>query len=688
MVHQIGALLQHAPLVTLTGSGGVGKSRIAAHLGELSDDCRVVDGGDLLATDLTGRRGLLILDNLDRVVGPARAVVLALLGAEPELRILATSRERLNVDGEHVVPVPPLSTSDSVRLFIELATAAGATTAAAADLGTLERLSRNLDGLPLAVKLAAGRARTLPLDQLIARTADRFTLLGELDDTVGLSYELCTGTEQAVWRAASVFTGSFTLEAVEHVAAGTGDVLDAVDGLVNKSVLTMHDGRFHMLGTVRGYGARRLAGEERTRHRDYHRGLLDRAATGWFGPDEVAVMTAVHRELPDITAAVGHSLAIGDHRDARRMVRDLVRTRAPFFSGSLDAVAELLRQVIDASVPTIRDDEDAADLAATMATAGWVAATRGRHRTSGTLLAAAHALLHDRDLPISAPVLFAEAGAEVLLHGTRKPIGQLAAARELFAGPQVAGDRHMTTMMLTIATVLAGESETVAEAGREHLRQAEEAGAPWAVSWARWASAQAALRDGRLDEALALVTRCLREQHVMGDRWGRTWSLEALAVILAARLGTGDDATAGAHRAAWLLGAARARHQQQGVTVAGLGPFARLRDRAHARIVEVIGEDTTVREYAGGAKSTDADAVRVALGEPVSRRASAKANPGGLTNRELDVVTCIAEGMTNPQIAVQLHIAPRTVDTHVLAIGRKLGLPNRVAIAVWAVTRH
>ncbi|MBO3741720.1 LuxR C-terminal-related transcriptional regulator [Actinoplanes flavus] len=601
--------LRRTRLLTLTGPAGVGKSRLAQRAAVRLGRVRYADLAtgtppwahlaaalgipdhdtahpDAIFAHLAGLPTVLILDSCDALDGAAE-VTTALLRAAPGLRILATARQRLGIDGEYALPVPPLVSPDAVRLFLDLAEAGGVAATALTDQPAVERLCTELDGLPLAIKLAAARARTMSLTELTERATDRFTLLPGLRAAVELSYRQCTPAEQRRWADCAVFAAPFT------AAAAAADL----DGLVDKSVLTAatdtHPARFTMLRTLRAYGLEQLGDQAtaaRDRHRDHYRAWLAEAADGWFGPQEAHVLATVRDELPDILAAIDHSHATGAHDDADTLARDLLRTRAPFVSGRLD-------------------DLDPAT---------------------------AWAVLRD--------------------------------------------DPHTGPLTAAISAAFTGAPDARALA-TACLHRAETAGAPVAHSWALWAGALAAHRAGDHDTATALMTACLGIQRRVDDRWGQAWSIELAAWILAARC----DDTEQAGRAAWLLGAAHARHRQLGVDLTGIRPLDDARAQAHARIETVLGADTAAAEHAAGVQGHD-HALRIALGEPISRRASAPPG-GGLTTREQEIAGLVAEGLTSARIGARLRISARTVDTHIRNIGAKLGLTNRAAIAAWASSR-
>jgi predicted ATPase/DNA-binding CsgD family transcriptional regulator len=717
-----GGLLRRTRLLTLTGTGGVGKTRLATRHAAAHDTTCHADltalhdpgphhlwahlalalgihhhgaaGPGVVLTHLAQRPTLLILDACDHLVGQAAAVATHLLRAAPRLRILATSRQRLGVDGEHTLAVPPLNRTDTARLFTELAAAHGVLPAALSNRHAVDELCRHLDGLPLAVKLAAGRARTMSLPELIDRIGDRFSLLSALERVVDLSYDRCTPDEQALWAATSVFAGPFTMTAAAAVA-GPGDVAAAIEGLVDKSVLTAatdtSPARFGMLDTLREYGLRRLPDESkaRDRHRDHYRDWLNRAARDWFGPAELQIMDAVRRELPDIITAVDHSLATGAVTDARALCRDLARTRAPYFWGFLDlARTQLMRALPGDGDPTgPGDPTDRTDHAATAAAAGWIAATQGRTSTARDLLAPV------RDIP-TPPVQFATAASSLMLDGDPTAVEHLARLRDRLTG----ADRHMTTMMWAIGAALAADTTAPAV----YLAEAEAAAAPWAISWALWSCALAAHRNDDDTRATALIGRCLRLQRTMDDQWGQTWSIELAAWILTGTCtdtgphptGTRDSTGRGlagdndgshitaARRAAWLLGAAHARQRHLGVDLHGMRPLADGHTRTRTRLDALLGAPTTGQEFTAGQQG-HTHALRIALNEPTPRRASAPAG-GGLTTREQEIARLVADGLTSPQIAARLRISARTADTHIRNIGGKLALPNRAAIAAWA----
>ncbi|HET9379694.1 MAG TPA: AAA family ATPase, partial [Streptomyces sp.] len=336
----LAAALGTARLVTVTGTGGIGKSRLAARAAarcgppdgvwraELAPvrDPEFVDHAVVAALGLTdhtarparetllghlaGRRALLVLDGFEHLVDPCAELVTELLRRLPELRVLAVSRRALALAGERVVPLAPLGEDEAVELFRVRAAQQGVEVA---DGPRVREVCRRLEGIPLAVELAAGRLGALSPEQLLDRLDDRFLLLtGDgrgalprhraLRTAIGWSHELCTPRERLLWARLSVFPGPVELSAAEYVCTGDGlaaeEVLDVLSALLAQSVVTREEGpagvRYGMLDTVRAYGAQWLeatgdAERMRRRHRDWCVGLATACELEWFSPSQAEV---------------------------------------------------------------------------------------------------------------------------------------------------------------------------------------------------------------------------------------------------------------------------------------------------------------------------------------------------------------------------------------------------------------
>ncbi|MFI9836257.1 ATP-binding protein [Nonomuraea sp. NPDC051941] len=364
---EVRRLLGSARLVTLTGTGGVGKTRLAlaaaaasarafpggvwlVDLAPVRDPALVaeaaavalgvVDQGtrpvlELLAAHVSERRLLMVLDNCEHLVEACAQLAQRLLPAAAEMRILATSRETLQLTGEHVIVVAPLAQEEAIELLVQLETGRGAAGFQLTEVNqaAIHRLCADLDGLPLAIELAASRLRTLAVEPVVERLKDRFALLAAgsraarphqrtLRAAIDWSWELCSPTERLLWSRLSVFAGSFTLEAAEGVCAderlAADEVLDVLDRLVAQS-LVEHAGteqwpRYRLLETVRQYGWEHLAagGEDQwlwQRHRDFFLALAERCHQDWFGPRQAEILARLHADHSNLMAALEYRQA-------------------------------------------------------------------------------------------------------------------------------------------------------------------------------------------------------------------------------------------------------------------------------------------------------------------------------------------------------------------------------------------
>lgn len=370
--------LSSSRLVTVTGVGGVGKSALALQaarerephfpdgvwlvdVGEMREGSmlagvaaatlRIVDQSARPVTEtmleaLADRATLLLLDNCERAVDDTAEFVQTLLEGCPRLRVLATSRELLGVGGESVLPLAPLpcppthqltsvaalSEYDAVALFVERArTAKPAFSLTQRNASAVAKICAQLDGLPLAIELAAARLSAMSVDQIAERLSDRFRLLTRgrrgaptrqqtLSWCIDWSFDRCTPTEQRLWKQLSVFDGSFELKAAHDVCeqgVSRDDLLDDLCALVDKSVLIRTDDedavRFQLLGILREYGKSRLDTADdyaalQRRHLDWYRRLAHQAGNEWFGAEQVAWIRRLRPEMPNIQEALQFGL--------------------------------------------------------------------------------------------------------------------------------------------------------------------------------------------------------------------------------------------------------------------------------------------------------------------------------------------------------------------------------------------
>lgn len=391
---QVTALLGAHRLVTLTGPAGVGKTRLAllvatAQAGLFPDGARLAElapiGPGLVADTLAralgliprpgwslpdilrevadGMRCLLVADNCEHVVGEAAEIVAGLLTTGGQLRVLATSREPLGVPGEVIYQVPPLpvpaardsgraataGTYDAVRLFADRAAAASpGFTLTDSVAPAVAALCQRLDGLPLAIELAAARTRSFEPAELVRHLDQRFELLSAgprtaaprhrtLRGAIDWSYELLEEDERALFGRLGVFPADFDFEAVQSVCGpddpGSRPVLMLLPALVDKSLVTATGrgtGRYRLLETIRAYAAGQLAGSAtgtaiRREHAGHYLALAEQAARQLRTPDQRAWLGRLTTEQPNLRAALEHSITAGHIESAWRLISSLQR---------------------------------------------------------------------------------------------------------------------------------------------------------------------------------------------------------------------------------------------------------------------------------------------------------------------------------------------------------------------------
>ncbi|MFD9710188.1 BTAD domain-containing putative transcriptional regulator [Streptomyces sp. NPDC060006] len=669
-------LLDSARLVTLTGPGGVGKTRLAlraaaeaswafphgAWLADLAPltEPRLLEravaealgvrdhsqgpGTAVLVEHLRDRRLLLVLDNCEHVAEAAGQLLAVLMRAAPGLRVLATSRQGLRVAGEHLLPVPPLAVPrdrgapaaltrcEVARLLADRARAcAPHFRITGRNQEAVGRLCRRLEGIPLAIELAAVRLGTLSAEEILERLDDRFQLLSgagaptgarhqrTLRGVVDWSHDLCDEREQRLWARVSVFSGGFGLAAAEAVCPGQDtrreDVMDVLAALVHKSVLTVDTtgprARYRILETLRQYGQDRLQElgqdvELRRRHCAYYADLAARAAAQWCGPDEETWLARLRLESANLRAALDFCVTgKGDATAGLEIAADLTRTRHWFFRSSLGEGRHWLTRALE-----LAPDAPAPLRAGGLALAAWIALCQGDQPAAEEFQTRAMALGRDiADGPALGVLSHMDGALAFLARGDVRAIALLARARDHFrAGGQV-GDAHMATMLWAMAAAFLGEKEPALTAGREYMAEADAHGAGWARTWGLWVMGLAELRHGDARRATDLFRDALRRQWAIGDRWGPVWGVESMAWAAAT---TGDHG-----RAARLIGAASRLRRTTGVALTGLRPFHDAHTEVERSVRRTLGEQTYTAAFTEGAETQDT--MRLALGETATR---------------------------------------------------------------------
>jgi predicted ATPase/DNA-binding CsgD family transcriptional regulator len=754
---EIARLLGEHRLVTLTGAGGIGKTRLAMEAATAVDAphgawavelAPVVDPAQVpravvaalglvlprgesaeraLVAALADRELLLVLDNCEHLLGACAELVVALLRACPGMRLLVTSRERLGVSGEAVYPVPPLASPGAitaarpdelprygaVRLFVERARLGRPGFALTeANAPAVADVCRRVDGIPLAIELAAAMVRVLAVGEIATRLdGGSFGLLTggrgvplrhqTLAAVLDWSYDLLDEAERALLRGLSVFAGGFAMDAAEAICGGAG-VLDALTGLVDKS-LVIADARYRLLEPIRQYAAEHLAraGEAdaiRARHRDWYLAFAERAVSGMNAPEQVLWFPRLEAEHENLRAALEYSRTEPNPEAELRLVGALASfwTRSRHF--------EEARTRIDDVLPRTEEVSTAAGLRARVRALDW----RGfldLHREAVHAERAVALARRSGDgtvLPIA------------LRHLAINPAHQheaRALLEEAIAAARAAGDKRevgYATAAVAGLSLDAGDLAGAERASAEALALLRQVGDRDALMWGLRVSARVAMRRGdrararaELDEAAALsrelswlpvrhdamlLAQLDRETGDFAAAMARFRDLIAevggalnpAAVVLALAGVAGLALAWGEPRAAArLFGATRGHRAFLGSAAASVAVDE---DLAAARAA--LGEEAFATAWAEGERLRLDEAVAYALSlEPPPPVPGDRSSP--LTSREQEVAALIAAGRSNREIAATLVIAEPTAERHVANILNKLGFHARAQVAAW-----
>ncbi|WP_172652710.1 protein kinase domain-containing protein [Rhodococcus opacus] len=735
-------LLSVSRLVTLTGIGGVGKTRLAlrvagevrrvfgdgvwlVELGQLRDSSllaevvatslRLRDQSaravqEVLAEYLAGRRLLLVLDNCEHLIEAVASLATTLLRTCPELRILATSREQLGIGGEAAMRVPPMTVPDpdrpslrglpqyeAVTLFVERAVAAVPEFELTEDNQVaVARICARLEGLPLPIELAAVRLRAMSAEQIAQRLADRYRTLTvgnrgtptrqqTLRLCIDWSYELCTASEQRLWGRLSVFAAGFELDAAEEVCAGDrspDELLDELASLVDKSILIREEPgvavRYRLLETLRDYGREKLQ------------------QTG-----EYLALRRLHRDWYK-------QLAV-------RAEAEWISSRQREWIDRLKRELPNLREALHFSLTEPGEDhaEAGLEIATALYPLWW----------SGGLLAEGRHWL-DRALSLAPPQPTAERVkalyADSLLAGVQ---GDLTAAYALTEQEreitEQLGDAQTGALLAHTAGRLALLGGDLPHALECFERAVEVFRADGDLHRQISALQGLGLASGLLGDTARAVS-CQQEVLAITESRGeseyRARSLWILALMVWQQ-GNSDRATrlvaeglqmtrltndpvgaawclqtlawiaADEHqsrRAAVLLGATEALRAVMGTTTVLVPNLRTHQEQCEQRARTALGGGAYETAFRQGKNMCFEEAAAYALDEqtptPPPHAAGAAAS---LTRRERQVAELVAQGLTNKAIAAQLVIAQRTAQGHVEHILTKLGFTSRAQIAAW-----
>lgn len=743
-------------LLTLTGPGGVGKTRLAvaaAHAAEdafadgvafinlapISNSDLVLDtialglglrdmGTEALHTRLlallANTRLLLVLDNVEQVI-TAGPQVRELLVTSPGLTIMTTSRTRLRVSGEREFPVTPMPLENStspgaavptgaVQLFVERAQAVQPGFIPSADaLALIDEIVRRVDGLPLAIELAASRLRALPLATLLQRLDHRLPLLSggprdlplrqqTMRDTISWSYDLLSPDEQQLFRRLSVCMGGCTLDAAEQIAGFTTpasaesalpDVLDGVTALIDHSLLRVIPGpepRYQMLETVREFGLERLAAsgaDEQSAVRAAHAAYV-LALTGpvreWpFAPGYMEALTQLDAELGNIRAALAWAESSGDAELGLRLAGSMSyywMMRGHFREGR-DWLQRTLRQADQAPLPLRLH---------AMNLAGALAAFQADCAVAATQLTEAVRLAHVSGDAVRAGMALAALGLAELQRGDYALAAtQTEAAIQLLRAAETSATASPTALCRVYANLgriafARNDLARAAAALEESLWRARALGFIWGLGDTLRSLGDLARVRGDQQQALTCYHESIALAMDHGDPNFLAMALAGLAATVA-REGRPEPAVR-------LAAAAAALRERIGVPAEAWQREAYERGLAQAR--QSLPPETFATLWAAGlalsAEAAIAEALVAAAPSPAQDEPPLPANAAqlaGLTPREIDVLRLLVEGLSDRDIAETLFLSPRTVGWHVNHLLAKLEVSSRTAAATVAVRR-
>jgi non-specific serine/threonine protein kinase len=731
-------------LLTLTGPGGVGKTRlalgVAAALGgdfasvcyvslaavaspdrvaaEIADALGVQQIGEgshaeRLVASLRERQLLLVLDNFEPVIESA-PLVATLLAACPSLKVLATSRIRLRVSGECERPVQPLpvsfrsegrltranahgaiSVSDpdhlspAVQLFIERAHAVrSGLVASAEDEAKAVAICQRLDGLPLAIELAAARVNVLPLPDLLARLERRLPVLtgGPRDaparlrtmrDAIAWSYDLLDDDERRLFRSLAIFAGGFTLAAAEGISTPDLPVFDLLASLVDKSLIGVQgtpggETRYSLLETIREFGLEQLAesGEQERvaqRHATWCLAFAVDAGPRVKQADAATWLPRLRAEHPNLLVALRW---FERQRDGTNLVR-MAAALWPFWQEQ-NAFAEGLRWLEPALA--LGQDAPAPDRLRALAGAGtlawyltqveralaWHEQALALARAEGDRIAEARALC-DRSW------LLAERGD--LDDAIASCEASLALARSVGAADPTALALHN----LACLSRMAGDLHRANACAGEALALARSEGWEWLVTMILVGFGYTTLELGEVERAASLLQEALERGSRRGDLVDVNTALEGLATV--------EAASGRSELAVRLFAAASALRDE---IVMPMAPterayFVPILDHLRAK----LGDARYAAAWTAGRSSPRDVVITEALAMQATRATPAPRQPQ-LSRRERDVLRELIAGKSNREISETLFVSPTTVASHIASLYRKIGVDSRAEAVAWA----
>ncbi|MCX5208314.1 LuxR C-terminal-related transcriptional regulator [Kitasatospora sp. NBC_00240] len=734
------SLLSTARAVTLLGPGGIGKTRLALRVADqvrraftegvtfvdlaplqdadllaytVSDALRIAsrrphDPVDVITEFLRDRQTLLVFDNCEHLTDACADLVNIVLRAAPDVRVLATSRQRLGVTGERLWQVPPLTVPDPDRTGRPAAvpeseglTLFAARAALVSDFVLTEdnwpevaRLCRRMDGLPLAIELAAAGTRVLLPGDILERLDGRVRILAStdrgapsrhrtLDAVVDGSYGSCSPQERLLWSRVSVFAHGFTLHAAEQVCGDEtippDTVLHLVTGLVDKSVLTpeRHLGEIHyrLLNTLARYGRDRLreAGEEdavRRRHQRFYAAMSTRFSTEWFGPGQVEQARRMRAEHANLRAALDECLtAPGERQAGLVMATDLIHYWVG--CGHITEGRHWLERAL------ALNPEPTPERARALRRLGSLAGRQGDAAAAVPALEECRAIaqrLGDGVLDAEAVAMLGQAA--ITAGDPEAALPFLREAAESLRRLQHPPEQHLyVPILIALAKLLLGAFDEAAAAAQEAGRLSSRSGDRWYLAAALLDLGYAEFGRNNPAAAAAYAIQAMDIGHDFDDP--TTVGL-ALMCLAGTAMATGDH-----RRGAVLTGVCHGIWQQAGMSLGVAAVFSPTMKPLEAATSAALGETEFLNAVAYGA-GLDLDQV-IGFAHGAHSETPERTGPGDspLTRREQQVAVLVAEGLSNKQIAADLVIAQRTAEGHIEHVLSKLGFTSRTQIAIW-----
>jgi predicted ATPase/DNA-binding NarL/FixJ family response regulator len=741
-----------ARLVTLTGPPGIGKTRLAVACAAAYAECSgcaavfvdlapVRDPGLVIAelsqavnveprdgTDLTGQLAaalgneerLVVLDNCEHLLAAAPDVG-RVLAACPRLRVLATSRERLRLSAEQEFPVPPLAmpasadvadlgglaVNPSVALLLDRARRINpGFDLTPANALLLVTACIRLEGLPLAIELAAARLKVLTPGELVFRLGSKIELLAgsmrdaparqrALRNAIAWSYDLLDPGEQALFRRLSVFAGGWALADAAGVCNVNGDdVLAVVESLLDKSLIRRLPGdeeiaQFSMLESLREYAAEQLAShaeaeETRARHASHYAGQAVQFEASIGLPEEQTSLLRAGRHRADLRDALDYCLRTGQDAWALSLAAALGwyhYTRGDLGQGQALVAAVLPLAAAHGDLAAMNAAAAAGRRASVLIVAGVLAWATGDAARAQDLLLQALERSEERGDTRRAAIACAFLGHVARASGEWDASADWHRRAEAsFRGEGstqgVGWARHDLGLLARDRGDLAGAAELL----RASLRDFRQLDYAWAVAWSAWGLATTLSAQGRSAEARPLLAEALQIHAELNDPRGVPQCLEALAHIAcdqahfetAARL-------IGAAAALRLRMAASAPDSEQARTLA-----------VERAIATALGAQAAEQLIHSGRTMPAGKAVDLALAVALGAAPGDPDRPHQvpLTPRERQVATLVASGRTNRQIGRVLGISEKTAEVHLHHVMSKLDVRSRAEVAAWAVTQH